>query len=345
MSWFGRAPCSALHLDALGVIENGGVLYAAFLDPRLDPRRWPLFLARAAVACAWLLLAALPVRAADTYTQTRHPIVLVHGLFGFDTIGAVDYFYGIADALREGGATVYAPSVSAANLSEVRGEQLLFELRALKAAYGHEKFNLIGHSHGGPTARYVAAVAPELVASVTSVGSPHTGSKTADALKNMARRSGVPVTLANVFSGAVSLLSGESGLPQDALGALQSLDSEGAAVFNRRFPQGQPATPCGQGEAEVQGVRFYSMGGTRVSTHPLDFSDAVLRATSSSFGDEPNDGLVGRCASHWGVVLRDDYPWNHLDQVNQSLGLRAALSPDPRAVYRLHANRLKKVGL
>jgi triacylglycerol lipase len=306
-----------------------------------------LFRTFALLAC--LLAPVLPTRAADapadTYTQTRIPIVLVHGLFGFDAIGPVDYFHGIADALRAGGAVIYAPSVSATHLSEVRGEQLLFELRALKAAYGHEKFHLIGHSHGGPTARYVAAVAPELIASVTSVGSPHTGSKTADALKDMAQRSGVPQMLANLVSGAVSLMSGESGLPQDSLGALQSLESEGAAVFNRRFPQGQPPTPCGEGAAVVNGVRYYSMGGTRVATNALDVSDAVLLATSHYFGDEPNDGLVGRCASHWGTVLRDDYPWNHLDQVNQSLGLRGTLSPDPRAVYRLHANRLKRLGL
>lgn len=299
---------------------------------------------------AWLLSGPmLPAQAAearpDTYTQTRHPIVLVHGLFGFNAIGPVDYFHGVADALRDGGATVYVPSVSAANLSEVRGEQLLFELRALKAAYGHEKFNLVGHSHGGPTARYVAAVAPELVASVTSVGSPHTGSKTADGLKDMARKSGVPAALANALSGAVAFLSGGSELPQDALGALQSLDSEGAALFNRRFPQGQPATACGEGAAVVDGVRYYSVGGTRVATNALDLSDAVLLATSQFFGDEANDGLVGRCASHWGVVLRDDYEWNHLDEVNQSLGLRGVLAPDPLAFYRLQANRLKKVGL
>ncbi|MGY4827018.1 alpha/beta fold hydrolase [Sphaerotilaceae bacterium SBD11-9] len=303
------------------------------------PNRLPLHTLIALLLAACL---ALPARAEeDRYTQTRHPIVLVHGLFGFAAIGPLSYFGGIAEALRDGGATVYTPSVSAAHLSEVRGEQLLFELRALKAAYGHEKFHLIGHSHGGPTARYVAAVAPELVASVTSVGSPHTGSKTADALKEMSRRSGTPALMANALSNAVAWLSGEPGLPQDALGALQSLDSEGAAVFNRRFPQGQPAAPCGEGAAVVDGVRYYSLGGTRVATNALDPSDAVLAITSRSFGDEPNDGLVGRCASHWGVVLRDDYEWNHLDEVNQSFGLRGPLSPDPRAVYRLHANRLK----
>ncbi|HEY0820020.1 MAG TPA: triacylglycerol lipase [Rhizobacter sp.] len=308
---------------------------------------------RAAVRTIRLLLLGLacvfaatrPAHAAEGYTATRHPIVLVHGLFGFHTIGPLEYFHGIADALREGGATVYAPAVSAANLSEVRGEQLLQELLALKAAHGHEKFHLIGHSHGGPTARYVAAVAPELVASVTSVGSPHTGSKTADAMKDVSRRSSLPAWLANTVSGALSWLAGAPALPQDALGALASLDSEGAAVFNRRFPQGMPFTPCGEGPAVVDGVYYFSMGGTRIATNALDASDAVLAITSRDFGDEPNDGLVGRCSSHWGTVLRDDYEWNHLDQVNQSLGLRAPLSPDPRAVYRLHANRLRKLGL
>lgn len=292
-----------------------------------------------------LLACTTSAHAADGYTATRHPIVLVHGLFGFHTIGPVDYFHGIADALREGGATVYAPAVSAANLSEVRGEQLLQELLALKAAYGHEKFHLIGHSHGGPTARYVAAVAPELVASVTTIGSPHTGSKTADAMKDLSRSSGVPAWLANTVSGALSWLAGAPSLPQDALGALASLDSAGAAVFNRRFPQAMPFQPCGEGAAVVNGVHYFSMSGTRVATNALDASDAVLALTSRDFGDEPNDGLVGRCSSHWGTVLRDDYEWNHLDEVNQALGLRAPLSPDPLAVYRLHANRLRKLGL
>ena len=37
------------------------------------------------------------------------------------------------------------------------------------AATGAAKVNLIGHSHGGPTARYVASVRPDLVGSVSSV--------------------------------------------------------------------------------------------------------------------------------------------------------------------------------
>ncbi|HRQ64865.1 MAG TPA: hypothetical protein PKZ76_08380 [Xanthomonadaceae bacterium] len=95
----------------------------------------------------------------------------------------------------------------------------------------------------------------------------------------------------------------------------------------------------------MNGVRYYSIGGTRVLTNVLDPSDYLLLATSLFFGNQPNDGLVGRCSSHLGVVLRSDYPWNHLDQVNQVLALRGLFTPSPTSVYRAHANRLKNAGL
>ena len=70
-----------------------------------------------------------------------------------------------------------------------------------------------------------------------------------------------------------------------------------------------------------------------------------MGAGSLFFGWEQNDGLVGKCSSHWGVVLRDDYGWNHLDEVNQVLGLRGLFASSPASVYRAHANRLKSAGL
>jgi hypothetical protein len=76
----------------------------------------------------------------------------------------------------------------------------------------------------------------------------------------------------------------------------------------------------------------------------LDPTDALLGVGALSFGFSANDGLVGRCSSRWGVVLRDNYPWNHLDEVNQAFGLRGLFTPDPVAFYRSHANRLKTGG-
>ena len=98
----------------------------------MNRKNFPLRWAAAAVLSLGLLGAAQ----ASTYTQTKHPIVLVHGLLGFDALGPVQYFYGVPSNLRGGGATVYTASVSQSNSTEVRGEQLLKELRSLKARYG-----------------------------------------------------------------------------------------------------------------------------------------------------------------------------------------------------------------
>ncbi len=302
---------------------------------------------------ATLLLLALtlatPGQAQSDYTKTRHPVVLVHGLLGFDSLlGIYDYFYGLPSELRSGGAKVYVANVSSSNYTEVRGEQLIRYLDQLRATYGHTKFNLIGHSHGGPTARYVASVRPDLVASMTSVGSPHTGSKVADGLRTVAPPGSILETTLAGFVNALSIfiefLSGDAD-PQNALGALASLNSAGAATFNTRHPQGKPTTSCGQGAAVVNNVRYYSMGGTSVLTNIFDASDAMLGAGALFFGFEQNDGLVGKCSSHWGVVLRDDYGWNHLDEVNQILGLRGLFASSPASVYRAQANRLKNAGL
>lgn len=301
-----------------------------------------------ALAAMLGMAATLPATAADTYTQTRYPVVLVHGLFGFSQIAAVDYFHAIPKALRDGGATVYTPAVSAANSNEVRGEQLLKTLRLLKASYGYTKFNLVGHSQGGATARYVAAVAPELVASITTVGAPHQGSKVADALGTA---TSVPllgpalVSLVNGLATVISTISGSQALPQDALGALQSLNTAGAKDFNRRYPQGAPTTECGSGPQMVNGIGYWSVGGTSVLTNPFDIGDPVIALGALSFGFEANDGLVGRCSSHWGTVIKDNFAWNHLDEANQVLGLRGLFSQDPVAFYRSQANRLKSLGL
>ena len=58
-----------------------------------------------------------------------------------------------------------------------------------------------------------------------------------------------------------------------------------------------------------------------------------------------NDGLVSRCSAKFGKTIRDNYAWNHFDEVNQVLGLRGLFSQDPVQVYREHANRLKLQGL
>lgn len=287
----------------------------------------------------------------SSYAKTRYPIVLAHGMGGFDAIGPIEYFYGIPGNLTTNGARVYITTVASFSNSTVRGEQLLKQIKTIQAITGAPKVNIIGHSQGTLDARYVAGVAPQRVASVTGVGGPNTGSPVADLVTDVSgvvgpELTGVLGSVVNGFFDFVNLLSGAT-YEQDSLAGLAQLSAPEMAAFNARFPGGMPAAsnPCGQGAASANGVRYYSWGGTGVLTNPLDISDYPLSLTSLAFGFEPNDGLVGRCSSHLGSVVRDNYFMNHLDEVNQVLALRSLFETNPVSVFRQHANRLKKAGL
>ena len=298
----------------------------------------------------FIALSLLPAQTwATGYTGTKYPIVLVHGLFGFDNIGPVEYFYGIPAALRADGAQVFVTQVSAANSTEVRGEQLLAQVKQILAVTGASKVNLIGHSHGAPTSRYVASVRPDLVASVTSVGGVNKGSKFADFLLGVAPpgtySNAVIVSLTNGASELISFLSGQPTLPQNAAMAAASLSTPGSLKFNTAHPEGVPTSDCGEGAYNVNGVAYYSWSGAQQATNVLDASDPILVLTSLAFNGEPNDGLVGTCSSHLGQVIRDNYAMNHLDEVNQLIGLVNIFETNPVTLYRQHANRLKNSGL
>lgn len=296
-----------------------------------------------------LMLLAVPFPAlADTYTQTKYPIVLAHGLSGFDSLfGVYDYFYGLSSALSSGGAKVYVTDVPPFASSEARGEALLEQVEYVIAATGAKKVNIIAHSQGGLDARYVAAVRPDLVASISTVSTPHKGAGLADYLRAHLASGGFSETVLSFFANSLgtvlNLLTGTSS-PQDSIAALDQLTTSGTAAFTAKYPQGVPSSSCGEGAHNVNGVAYYSWGGHWVLTNFLDPSDAYL-GLASVFGGDDNDGLVAKCSSHLGRVLRDDYGWNHLDEVNQVFGLTSIFASSPVSVFRAQANRLKGAGL
>ncbi len=298
-------------------------------------------------ACV-LALAVWPATA-GTYSQTKYPIVLVHGIFGFDNIGPVEYFYGIPSALRADGAKVYLVQVAASNSHEVRGEQLLTQVKQILAASGASKVNLIGHSQGSPTARYVASVRPDLIASVTSVGGVNKGSAVADVMLGVAPvgslSNTVLVSVANGLGAVMHLLSGGAGPTQDSLAAAKSLSTAGSLKFNATYPEGVPTTACGEGAYAARGVAYYSWSGAKPYTNLFDIVDPALALTSLAFSGAKNDGLVSSCSSHLGRVIRDNYGMNHADEINQTIGIVNLFETSPVTLYRQHANRLKNAGL
>ena len=279
--------------------------------------------------------------------RTQYPIVLAHGMAGFAYLGSFSYWNGIPERLRAHGAQVFVTQVSALNSSDLRGQQLLTQVEQIVAETGAHKVNLIGHSHGSMSIRYVAAMRPDLVASVTSVAGPVTGSDTADWVAELSQShpwaANVLLSMGNGLGEAISWAS-DKALPQDARATMLSLGSRGAGDFNRRFPAGVPETYCGEGAHEVNGVRFYSWSGVGAFYRAANPSDYLMTLTHQAFKSGPSDGLVGQCASHLGEVIRDDYPMNHFHAINLFWGV-VGTDVDPVQLYVDHAHRLKQAGL
>ncbi|KHA70613.1 alpha/beta hydrolase [Pseudomonas chlororaphis] len=284
--------------------------------------------------------------------STRYPILLVHGLFGFERIGHFELFQDVKDALKTTGSRVFVPHLSATHKNETRGEQLLAQIDRVLRGTGADKVNLIGHSQGALAARYAAALAPHAVASVTSVSGPNHGSELADFLRKALVPGRLPEAVAQnvatLFGNFLSLLSGSATLPQNALAALNALTTEGVGDFNDKFPQGLPETWGGHGAEQVNGVRYYSWSGVLPADSPptLDPTRNVCHALSQYFmtETEQNDGFVGRFSSHLGQVIRSDYPLDHLNSLRRSAGPVTALT-DPIELYVEHAARLRAANL
>jgi triacylglycerol lipase len=289
------------------------------------------------------------------YTKTKHPIVLIPGIFAFDTIAGIDYWYQIPSAIESRGGKVFVPKINAFESSVARGEQLIAQLDEIKASSGGKitKFNLMGHSQGGLTSRYVMAVRPDLVASLTSLSTPHTGSPVADLITGIAPEGSVSASvlagIGNAAGDLVNLLSDNKASESDLYGMLGEFNAVGAAEFNAQYPLGLPTQECGEGPSSVtvngHDVALFSWGGAAPVTTGIDPSDLLFGTTSLAFKGAPSDGLTGVCANHFGRVLRDDYMMNHIDVNNHVLGIVSLLDTNPKTVFKNHANRLKKMGL
>ncbi|TCW85398.1 alpha/beta hydrolase [Burkholderia sp. SRS-46] len=337
----------------------------------------------ALVTAATMRTAVAATAPADDYAATRYPIILVHGLTGTDKYaGVLNYWWGIQEDLQQRGANVYVANLSGFQSDDGpngRGEQLLAYVKQVLAQTGATKVNLVGHSQGGLTSRYVAAVAPELVASVTTIGTPHRGSEFADFVQGVLAYdpTGLSSTVIAAFVNVIGALTNSThNTNQDALAALQTLTTERAATYNQNYPSAGLGAPgsCQTGApTETVGGNthlLYSWAGTAIqptlslfgvtgatdtSTIPVidpanvgDVSTLALLGTGTVMinrGSGENDGVVSKCSALFGQVLSTRYKWNHVDEINQILGVRGAYAEDPVAVIRTHANRLKLAGV
>lgn len=238
------------------------------------------------------------------------PVVLVHGLFGFDRIGLpgarFDYFRGIARHLETLGCHAHAVRLPVAASVPDRARELVAAIDALP----HPRIDLIAHSLGGLDARYALAHLglARRVRSLVTVGTPHRGTPLADlALKG-------PLDWARRIIEAL-------GMP---LEALQWLGTDALARFNAEVP-------------DVPGVRYACVVGgmhRADSVVPLGLipAHAYLRRVAG-----PNDGLVPIASQYWGETLAE-IEADHFAQIGWRVAMRGSF--DAAGLYAYIVARL-----
>jgi triacylglycerol lipase len=250
--------------------------------------------------------------------RLQAPIVLAHGLFGFTRIGLgpltlTTYFRGIPDYLRAAGNRVLVTRVHPIAGVEFRSQRLGFRILT---AFPNEPVHIVGHSMGGLDARRLLAEPfwRKRILSLTTVGTPHLGTHLAD--------------FARLRVGRVYRLL--ESLRIDQRGFLD-ITRRSARRFHRKH--GLPGDiPC------------FSLAGdppAREVTWPLKRLHELMQELEG-----PNDGLVSAASARAFGTPLDDWPADHLRQMNwMTLPVQESVCPPIPELYARILDNLASLGL
>ena len=234
--------------------------------------------------------------------QTKYPILFIHGA-GFRDLKWPVYWGRIPSTLEEHGAVLFYGQQDCWASVEINARDILRRIDAILAETGCEKVNIIAHSKGGLEARMAASAlgGGDKIASITTMATPHHGSKTVDQLFKIPR----PLFSAAAFAvnNWIRLVGDKK---PDFLEVCKGFTSAHMAEFNRRNPD-HPGTFY----QSFACVMKHSFSDINLST-----AHFVVRLLEG-----PNDGLVSVRSACWGSnsrVLRSNAfrGISHLDAID-----------------------------
>ena len=216
----------------------------------------------------------------DQSYRTRYPILLIHGT-GFRDWKHLGYWGRIPNTLRRHGAEVYFGGQDGWATVEENAAALKGRMEELLAQTRAEKLHLIAHSKGGLDARYLLSSLGmgAYAASLTTIATPHHGSKTMDLLYRLPRWM---FRLAGFFVNSWYRFIGDR--HPDFSSVCFQFTTAWAAGFNRQNP-------------DVPGVLYQSYAGAMASFR----SDIFMWWQSLLLGlvEGENDGLVTVESARW----------------------------------------------
>ena len=114
--------------------------------------------------------------------KTKYPIILLHGTGTRDNNANSHSWGRIPKALKAQGAQVYFGAHDAMGTIENNADMIKSSIEAALAASNSDKINIIALSKGGLDARYAISTLDiaDKVASLTTIATPHHGSKAMD---------------------------------------------------------------------------------------------------------------------------------------------------------------------
>lgn len=116
-------------------------------------------------------------------SKLKYPVLLVHGM-GFRDSKIICYWGRIPKALEKIGCKVYFGYQDSNADIQTNGRHLADRIDEILKESGAEKLNIIAHSKGGLDCRYAISSLGmgEKIASLTTISTPHHGSKSIDLL-------------------------------------------------------------------------------------------------------------------------------------------------------------------
>lgn len=214
------------------------------------------------------------------YCKTKYPILLLHGLNCRDE-KPLFYFGRIPETLKKHGSKVYLGRQDAWGTIADNGNILKERIHQILKIENSEKINIIAHSKAGLEARYLVSSLKldNQIASISTISTPHHGSKTAEKWANHS----ILLHILALPSNYCWRLLGDK--KPNFTSVIRSLTPDAMKQFNT--------------ENKDSPNVFYQSWGTSLNESKDDRLMGILRHFCYKLDGE-NDGLVSPTSTHWG---------------------------------------------